>query len=159
MQKYNEVDIFSTPRYERFFLFMQKLAQGKSHKERRKTLRSALNVPAKEKTLQEKKLNLLIGIRSEVNGFLQKIVTVNLSSDKVDLNEIVPERKYRYLLAKIFSENDIYESPKLESLVMKSFLELDAEYLANREDKTQGEFQDIVNLMQSIIDDLGKEMD
>jgi len=62
-------------------------------------------------------------------------------------------------LAKIFSENDIYESPKLESLVMKSFLELDAEYLANREDKTQGEFQDIVNLMQSIIDDLGKEMD
>jgi len=141
MQKYNEVDIFSTPRYERFFLFMQKLAQGKSHKERRKTLRSALNVPAKEKTLQEKKLNLLIG------------------SDKVDLNEIVPERKYRYLLAKIFSENDIYESPKLESLVMKSFLELDAEYLANREDKTQGEFQDIVNLMQSIIDDLGKEMD
>lgn len=157
MQKYREVNILLTPRYQKFFLFMKELAQGKGHKLRRRLLRDALNVPAKMKTREKKKQDLLSGIQGEVNNFLLKIVTANLSNEKVDFKEIVLERKYRYLLSKIFSGDDIYESHELEFLVVESFRKLDMRASANKEDKGSGTFQDIVDLMRSIIDDLSEE--
>lgn len=157
MKTHDDVNIFLTPRYLKFLIFMRELLQGKGHTVRRRMLRDVLNIPAKKKAHKENKLNLLAGVRSDVNGFLQRVIIANLSSKAIDLKELVPKEEYRYLLVKIFSDDDICESQRLEFFIVKSFRELDTKNTINGLGKIKETVQDIVSFVREIIDNLGKE--